>query len=87
MNFGKGRLKNELYNHLLTKIHIYLILLRIKKWAENDDIKLEVDNLKIKLIDVQERLIKGQQYRDGLLNNKHTNGRRNLWHDIFRIYK
>ena len=43
MNFGKGRLKNELYNHLLTKIHIYLILLRIKKWAENDDIKLEVE--------------------------------------------
>ena len=65
-DFSKSMMSN-IYNSEQLKTDNEENLIKI------NDIKLEVDNLKIKLIDVQERLIKGQQYRDGLLNNKHTN--------------
>jgi len=65
-DFSKSMMSN-IYNSEQLKTDNEENLIKI------NDIKSEVDNLKIKLIDVQERLIKGQQYRDGLLNNKHTN--------------
>ena len=65
-DFSKSMMSN-IYNSEQLKTDNEENLIKI------NDIKLEVENFKIKLIDVQERLIKGQQYRDGLLNNKHTN--------------